>query len=64
GGLDPRLAELETSGSTVIGVARDGVLLGWLALGDALRADAVETVERLHALLLGHLRDVDDHGVR
>ncbi|EKZ98846.1 heavy metal translocating P-type ATPase [Cupriavidus sp. HMR-1] len=50
GGLDPRLAELETSGSTVIGVARDGVLLGWLALGDALRADAVETVERLHAL--------------
>ncbi|MCA3183586.1 MAG: cation-translocating P-type ATPase, partial [Cupriavidus sp.] len=50
GGLDARLAELEASGSTVIGVARDGALLGWLALGDALRADAVETVERLHAL--------------
>jgi heavy metal translocating P-type ATPase len=45
-----RLAELEAGGSTVIGVARDGVLLGWLALGDALRPDAFETVSRLHAL--------------
>ena len=41
---------LESHGHTVIGVARDGMLLGWLALGDALRPDAAETVSRLHAL--------------
>ncbi|HEU4688377.1 MAG TPA: heavy metal translocating P-type ATPase, partial [Vicinamibacterales bacterium] len=42
--------ELEARGLTVIGVARDGALLGLLALGDALRADAAETVQRLHAM--------------
>src|SRR5262249_11862090 len=40
---------LESQGHTVIGVARDGMLLGWLALGDALRPDAADTVRRLHA---------------
>lgn len=45
-----RIAALEAQGLTVIGVARDGVLAGVLALGDALRADAVDTVRRLHAL--------------
>lgn len=45
-----RLNELEAQGLTVIAVARDGVLLGLLALGDALRADAAETVRRLHDL--------------
>jgi Cu+-exporting ATPase len=44
-----RIRELEAQGLTVIGVARDGVLLGLLALGDALRPDAAETVRRLHA---------------
>src|SRR5581483_6670526 len=34
-----RVAALEAQGLTVIGVARDGVLAGVLALGDALRAD-------------------------
>ncbi len=47
---DGRINELEARGLTVIGVARDGSLLGLLALGDALRPDAVETVSRLHAL--------------
>jgi len=47
---DMRINELEARGLTVIGVARDGVLLGLLALGDALRPDAAETVRRLHAL--------------
>ena len=42
--------ELESQGLTVIAVARDGALLGLLALGDALRSDAAETVSRLHAL--------------
>jgi P-type E1-E2 ATPase len=45
-----RITELEGGGLTVIGVARDGVLLGLVALGDALRSDAAETVRRLHAL--------------
>jgi Cu+-exporting ATPase len=45
-----RIDELESQGQTVIGVARDGVFLGLLALGDALRPDAAETVSRLHAL--------------
>jgi heavy metal translocating P-type ATPase len=45
-----RINELEANGLTVIGVARDGVLLGLLALGDALRPDAAETVRRLHAM--------------
>jgi len=40
----------EQAGHTVIGVARGGQLLGAIALGDALRADTVETVIRLHAL--------------
>ena len=42
--------ELESQGQTVIGVAREGVLLGLLALGDALRPDAADTVRRLHGL--------------
>jgi heavy metal translocating P-type ATPase len=41
---------LEAQGHTVIGVVREGTLLGLLALGDALRPDAAETVRRLHAL--------------
>jgi len=45
-----QIAELEGRGLTVIGVVRDGVLLGLLALGDALRPDAVETVRRIHEL--------------
>jgi len=49
-GQDGCINELEAQGLTVIGVARDGVLLGLLALGDALRPDAAETVRRLHAL--------------
>ena len=45
-----RISELEAAGLTVIGVARDGALLGLMALGDALRPDAAETVRCLHAL--------------
>lgn len=42
--------ELESQGQTVIGAAREGVFLGLLALGDALRPDAADAVNRLHAL--------------
>ncbi len=45
-----RINELEGQGLTVIAAARDNELLGLLALGDALRPDAAETVRRLHAL--------------
>lgn len=44
------IAELESHGLTVIAVARSVKLIGLLALGDALRPDAAETVRRLHAL--------------
>ncbi|MGQ0648355.1 MAG: heavy metal translocating P-type ATPase [Gemmatimonadaceae bacterium] len=52
-GEEERIRELEEQGLTVIGVARDGKLLGLLALGDALRADAAATVRRLQALGIG-----------
>jgi heavy metal translocating P-type ATPase len=42
--LDGRIGDLEEAGRTVIAVARDGRALGIVALGDRLRADAVETV--------------------
>jgi Cu+-exporting ATPase len=45
-----RIHSLEEEGLTVIGVARGQELLGLLALGDALRLDAADTVSRLHAL--------------
>jgi heavy metal translocating P-type ATPase len=47
GPLQARIAELEQAGNTVVLVSRDGELLGAIALGDALREDAVETVAAL-----------------
>jgi Cu+-exporting ATPase len=47
--LRTRIESLQAAGRTVIGVARDTKLLGILALGDALRPDARETVSRLKA---------------
>jgi len=47
--LAARIESLQAAGRTVIGIARDAQLLGILALGDALRADARETVEQLKA---------------
>jgi len=44
----PDRERLEHNGWTVIGVARAGRLLGLIALGDALRGDAVEAIARLH----------------
>lgn len=45
-----RIHELEARGLTVIAAAREGAMLGLLALGDALRPDAAETVRRLHEM--------------
>ena len=47
--LRARIEELQAAGRTVIGIARDAALLGILALGDALRPDARETVAQLKA---------------
>lgn len=47
GPMDEAIARLEQLGRTVIGVAREQKLLGILALGDTLRSDARETVDRL-----------------
>jgi P-type Cu+ transporter len=47
-GLAPRVAALEDSGCTVIAVARNGEVLGLVALGDALKDDAVDAVAMLH----------------
>ncbi|MBK5228135.1 MAG: cation-translocating P-type ATPase [Actinobacteria bacterium] len=45
--LKARVNELETQGRTVVLVARDDKLLGAIALGDEIRADAHETVAAL-----------------
>jgi heavy metal translocating P-type ATPase len=45
--LGARMLELEERGRTVIAVARGGRLLGALAFGDTLRAEAAETAARL-----------------
>jgi len=47
--LAQRIAELEDEGRTVIAVSRDGDLLGVIALGDELRADAGTAVAALRA---------------
>jgi len=47
--LNMSIERLETTGRTVIGVARGAELLGVLALGDALREDARETIDQLKA---------------
>jgi heavy metal translocating P-type ATPase len=46
--LNERIDALEHAGRTVIAVARNGHALGILALGDRLRAEAIETVTTLH----------------
>ena len=46
--LEDRIGELEDKGRTVVATARDGDLVGLLALGDAPRDDAAKTIARLH----------------
>jgi len=49
-GLGPRADELEGAGRTVVRVAVDGEAGGLIAIADALRPSAKETIERLHNL--------------
>jgi Cu+-exporting ATPase len=46
--LSASIEAAEQQGHTVIVIAREAQLLGAIALGDALRADTVDTVARLH----------------
>lgn len=49
-GSSERLAgEIAARGDTPVAVAHDGVLAGWISLGDRIRDDARHTVESLHA---------------
>lgn len=50
GGLRERQAELEEQGQTVVLVAADGEALALIAVGDTLKEDARETVQRLRDL--------------
>jgi heavy metal translocating P-type ATPase len=47
GQLRSRVEALEAAGRTVIGVAREGRVLGIIALGDTLRPDAIEAIAAL-----------------
>ncbi len=49
-GAEERLAALQQRGKTVSGVAREGWLVGLVALADQVKAGAAETVARLHQL--------------
>jgi len=53
GRLSGRVDMLESAGRTVIAVARDGHLLGLLALGDNVRSEAAPTVAALKEAGLG-----------
>jgi heavy metal translocating P-type ATPase len=44
-----RIEEFQDDGMTVVGVAWDGRLRGLLAIGDPLKDDARDAIERLHA---------------
>ncbi|MES1945357.1 heavy metal translocating P-type ATPase, partial [Salinisphaera sp. PC39] len=48
--LHARIDDWQAQGQTVIVTARGDQLLGAIALGDALRSDALDTVARLHDL--------------
>jgi len=47
GRFHARIEPLEAAGRTVIGIARDGCVLGIIALGDTLRPDAIKAVAAL-----------------
>ena len=47
GRLAERVAELEEAGRTVVAVSRDGELLGLIALGDQIRAEARAAVDEM-----------------
>lgn len=53
GAAAARADAIAVAGRTPLAVARDGAFLGWLAVADAVRADAVPAIARLRALGVG-----------
>ncbi|MFN9305414.1 MAG: heavy metal translocating P-type ATPase [Planctomycetota bacterium] len=53
GAAAARADAIAAAGRTPLAVARDGAFLGWLAVADAVRADAVPAIARLRALGVG-----------
>lgn len=51
----PPPQSLDENGHTVIGVARDGVLLAWIALADQPRPEAAAAISRLRAMDIGRI---------
>ncbi|MDP9443936.1 MAG: cation-translocating P-type ATPase [Actinomycetota bacterium] len=49
GRLAATVERLEAAGDTVVAVGVDGTLIGAIGLGDRIRPDAVEALERMHA---------------
>lgn len=49
-GLEDELSDLESAGSTVVAVVRDGRFLGLIAIQDAIKQDAAEAVTKLKGL--------------
>lgn len=47
GPFTAKVAELEEAGRTVVGISRDGLPLGVIALGDQVRAEAAEVVAEM-----------------
>jgi len=55
GDMHERLGELARGGRTVVVVGRDDHVCGFIALSDAPRADAAETIRQLRALGVKHI---------
>ncbi|MFN9755760.1 MAG: heavy metal translocating P-type ATPase [Planctomycetota bacterium] len=53
GAAAARADAIAAAGRTPLAVARDGAFLGWLAVADAVRADAVPAIARVRALGVG-----------
>jgi len=57
-----RLAALQATGATVVGVAEGDAVTGWIALDDALRPDAAAAVRALQAQGVAVVMLTGDHG--
>ena len=58
---DKDLARVQSAGHTLIGVAKDATLVGWITLADALRADAAPAVAALQASGIAVVMLTGDH---
>jgi P-type Cu+ transporter len=60
--FDPgAVAQWQSQGRTVVGVARDGAIAGWLTLGDPLRPGAAEAIAQVRSLGIDVTMLTGDH---